>query len=213
MDRLSRLDHTRGLLLVEAMAAGARIATISRVALDRGIPVRWFRFGLPPGGGDSQFLVPVNAREVVRMRRQAQHHIPLLAHLALTTANRESLVFHSPVRKQEPGVLFCSDSDFAFTAPIPKGVGLATAPHHGSESNAGVYRRIDRDGALGPNAAWVRSTSRSPAGTTFRGRTERKYCTLCRGSGTPKHDVVLTRPASAAVWVPGYSPRIPVCAC
>jgi hypothetical protein len=129
--------------------------------------------------------------------------------LALTTVNKESLVFHSPYSKDALGVLFCSDSDLRFVPPLPRMIGLATAPHHGSESNATAYHRINQGGVLNRFSAWVRSDSRSRPGPSFVNRQERKFCTRCRPHGVSRHDVVLG--SSSRVW--GPQPGIVRCSC
>jgi hypothetical protein len=81
-------------LLTAAVDAGERIFKLARAALDAGATLHWFEYDATgaPSGGRPGLLVPLNAKERVRIRpwRGA------LREIALTTVNRESLVFHSP---------------------------------------------------------------------------------------------------------------------
>ena len=53
-------------------------------------------------------------------------------------------------------MLFCADSDLAFDLPSSRAL-LATAPHHGSESNAAAYGAVLQ---ASPDVTWVRSDGR-----------------------------------------------------
>ena len=194
--RFWELGRRRVQLLWSAIDAAHRIRAIAIEAFHRGIPVRWFEFDtMNPGGGISS-LYPLNARLLARVRPMVE---PLLYRLALTAANRESLVFWSPGTSACPGVLFTADSDLR-DINLP-GSGLAgaivTAPHHGSEANADAYAAVHA--ALpqqGRSPTWVRSDGRYRArpGRTYRQIVARRFCTLCRHSPatpTSKQAVIL----------------------
>lgn len=194
--RYWNLERRRAQLLWSAIDAAERIRAIATEAFHRGIPVRWFEFDtMNPGGGISS-LWPLNSRLLARVRPVVA---PLLNLLALTTANRESLVFWSPGTSACPGVLFTADSDLKRVS-LP-GAGLAgaivTAPHHGSEANAHAYSAVYN--ALHQSAhslTWVRSDGRyrTRPGPAYRQIGGRKFCTLCRhdsATSTSKQAVIL----------------------
>jgi hypothetical protein len=180
-----RLDPAGVQLLWSAIDAASRIRAIALEAFHRGITVRWFEFVATKSSGGVAELRPLNARAVARVRPRVG---PLLAFLALTVSNKESLVFWSPPTDRYPGVLFTADSDLS-------GVGLsfqlsgaiATAPHHGSEANAKAYAAIAMAmQGVSSSVTWVRSDGRyrGRPGQTYRGLSSRRMCTLCRRSGS-----------------------------
>jgi len=84
-----------------------------------------------------------------------------LQYLALTRANKQSLVFISPSNEKEPAALFTADSDLNFSQPIPWSNGMIiTAPHHGSENNANAYAQFIKGTSRNLYAVWVRSDGR-----------------------------------------------------
>ncbi len=196
-----RLEPAGVQLLWSAIDAASRIRAIAIETFHRGIPVRWFEFDSMNTAGGVAALQPVNAREVVRVRPLVG---PLLAHLALTASNRESLVFWSPPTDQHPGVLFTADSDLSkLRLPSQLAGAIATAPHHGSETTANAYAAVataaQRDS---PSIKWVRSDGRyrSRPGPSYLSLSSRRFCTLCRGVPFPKQAVHLF--AQAGGWTP-----------
>jgi hypothetical protein len=182
-------------LLWSAIDAAGRIRAIATKAFHRGLPVRWFEFDTASPSGGVSALQPLNARAVTRVCHRVG---PLLARLALTVTNKESLVFWSPPTELHPAVLFTADSDLAdIRLPSQLDRAIATAPHHGSEANANAYRAVAvaaQNGAL--SITWVRSDGRyrTRPGSTYLGLTSRRLCTLCRragGSSTIKQAVHL----------------------
>ena len=135
------LDSAEIELLWSAIDAARRIRSIAQEAFHRGIPVRWFQYdtSLPASGGDS-YLQPLNAQEIATVRVKPVG-VTLLFLLSLSVSNKESLVFWSPPMDQKPGVLFTADSDLQ-NVRLPKASdfhsALATAPHHGSDSNRSI---------------------------------------------------------------------------
>ena len=208
-----RLGPAGTQLLWSAIDAAGRIRAIATEAFHRGIPVRWFEFdtGKPSGGVSA--LQPLNARAVARVAPRVG---PLLAWLALTVWNKESLVFWSPPTEHHPAVLFTADSDLAgVSLPSQLDRGVATAPHHGSEANANAYRAVAAAVQNGPQSmTWVRSDGRyrSRPGSTYLGLASRRLCTLCRrarGSSTAKQAVHLY--SRGGVWA--RHPASRVCSC
>ena len=181
-------------LLLECMRAARRIRNIVWAALNAGARIRLFEFVQSPqmaSGGWRGQLEPINSREVWPHRQP----ISALAYLALTKANRESLVFYAPEQVRNiPSVLFTADSDLAggLTHIHPPSANiLVTAPHHGSEANASVYAAVSA--WIGADRAiWVRSDSRSRRrpGKTFKSQPKR-LCTLCNSGKTFKTPVRL----------------------
>jgi hypothetical protein len=169
-------------------------------AFHRGVPVRWFEFDVTAPSGGIPALVRLNARAVARVSPLVGQ---LLAWLALTVSNKESLVFWCPSRDQHPGVLFTADSDLLrISLPSQFEGALATAPHHGSEANATAYHAV---AAATSSVTWVRSDGRflSRPGATYLSLSSPRFCTLCRISGSmssPKQAVHLA--AQAGVWTP-----------
>lgn len=181
-----KLTHVKNQMLFdEAIRAAGRIRAIARAASCRNIPIRWFEFNnLTAKGGVSGILEPVNSEEIFRSRKYLGS---ALRYLALTTANRESLVFQSPASDDFSGVLFLADSDLSFNQPVPSNVQLFTAPHHGSEANSHAYAKM----IMGEDAILVRSdaNSRKRPGKTYLSQNARKYCTICRGVAMGKQPV------------------------
>lgn len=183
-------------LFQASIKAMNRIKKLAIAAHDAGATLRWFEHSATdqPAGGDPGVLEPLNAKEIFR----APPALSPLRYLALTTVNKESLVFHSPGKNGEPAVIFSADSGFDFRpdTPLPWTADMiVTAPHHGAEANRNIADRYRKE-ANGCAVAWVRSDMRSksrPAdwyrtGVATQGT---RYCTYCRNSGRPKHDVAL----------------------
>lgn len=181
-------------LLIEALSAATLIRKISLTAFHSGAVIRWFdyigKYQRSSSGDAQDFLVPINSEEIVRIRRPKRS---VLKYLALTTANKESLVFMCPSKNGIPPILFTADSDLKFNQPIGWSHGmLMTAPHHGSESNAKAYDRFRKDTSNAiKDVVWVRSDGRfkSRPGSSYLQSPGRRYCTLCRGSKQPKQNL------------------------
>ena len=199
-------------LLWSAIDAAGRIRAIATEAFHHGIPVRWFEFDTATPSGGRPELQPINAREIARVRPRVG---PLLARLALTVSNKESLVFYSPGTEDHPGVLFTADSDLeGVSLPSRLDDAIVTAPHHGSEANANAYRTVIAASNNPTSITWVRSDGRYKRrpGSTYLGLASRRLCTICRragGSSTTKQTVQLY--SRGGVWVPHRETR--VCSC
>jgi len=189
------LPYPSGRLWLECLDAAHRIRSIAEAALNAGARIRLFEFVQSPNmtaGGYRWQLEPVNSREVWP-RKEA---VSALFFLALTKANRESLVFYAPeqIQKNAPGVLFTADSDLGCRLnhiQQPSRSLIATAPHHGSEANALAYTVIN--GWTSPDKViWVRSDCRNKSrpGDTFKNQPKR-LCTLCNIVQRPKSSVRL----------------------
>ncbi|HHW41380.1 MAG TPA: hypothetical protein GXX19_09590 [Syntrophomonadaceae bacterium] len=194
-----KLNNERVRLLIESLSAATLIREISLAAYHIGASIRWFEYdSTTSSGGYPNLLIPVNAREISYIRRRRW---TALQYLALTTSNKQSLVFRTPKHDDTPSILFTSDSDLSFRQDIPYNDGMIiTAPHHGSEANRNVYRRFTHD-----NIIWVRSDGRfrTRPGKSYLNTHGKHFCTLCRGSTYPKQDVRLV--LISGKWTPIYT--------
>jgi hypothetical protein len=187
-------------LFLESFEAEERIRQIALLAYHRGCRIRWFEFAdSSASGGIQGKLIPVNAREVLRVRRLKWS---ALMYLFLTTTNRQSLVFCSPPCNGA-GILFTADSDLRFSNSVAWHNGMIiTAPHHGSEANAEAYVRFQREMPRASSSIWVRSDGRfgSRPGQSYLNLKASRFCTICRGSQQPKQDLQFT--SSNQQWQP-----------
>lgn len=168
-----------------------RIRLIAMQANSHGVPVRWFDFGefaktLQAGGGEKDFLIPLNAVELVS---PPPPPIGMSYLVRLTPVNEECLVFLSPGELWEtPSILFTGDSPLGngnnylvSWLQWPKDASrdvISTAPHHGSESNFSAYGHLDREVYV---RLWVRSggTIKHPGNTYRTLDPALRICTNC----------------------------------
>lgn len=191
------------IIISSLIDAASRIREAAILAFHKGVTVRWFEHSpFDPHGGISGLLVPANARQLLKMRCRKRS---LVEYISLTVVNRESLVCWAPPTERMPGVLFNADSDLANMSP-PEGIenSIATAPHHGSESNGNVYDKVSKASGDGKSVTWVRSDGRSlkRPGNSYLTKTSKRFCTLCRSgsySAKPKQAVRLF--TSKGRWV------------
>ena len=183
-------DEPAAKLLLEALAAATRIHNIALAACNAGAIIRWFEFGSVSTSTPNSLIEPLNASEVtyIKWRR-----IGILEYLALSKANRESLVFFFRPKGEDPGVVFSADSDFSFTPKLhlPPGHYLVTAPHHGAETNKDAYAKLNS--VLNNGGIIVRSDGKyqnRPGNSYLSLAHSRRYCTFCRGQ-TVKQSVEL----------------------
>jgi hypothetical protein len=195
-------------LFVEAVKAAARIRDVALAAHHRRAKIRWFDFeeaktsGVPAGG--EMFLRPLNSVEI--KAGHALRKMDVLLYLALSVANRESLVFAAPEGEKFSGVVFAADSDLACSQHIPmfNRTAAVTAPHHGSESNAVAYQAVAN--RMGSSLGfWIRSDGnyKKRPGNTYLQQRAQRACTLCRDAGLPKQAVQLVEGAGG--WMLGKS--------
>lgn len=195
--------------LIETAEAIRKVAI---AAIDQKIPTRWFDFDgfsqtRRAKGGAQGFLIPVNAVE------QATPPTVLAKFLQLEKINRESLVFLAPPARERLGVLFCADSPLgdgpnfgtSFLRPQPFSTLwlpiVATAPHHGSESNKAAYihlRNWDNVAVL----LRAGGSAKQPGATFLGQRGCLRLCTKCPKAG-------LAPLLSGVVLSPSNWPRPP----
>jgi hypothetical protein len=198
--------------------AAPNIRGIAEQAIIRRVRVRWFDFDKfaqtrVPRGGVRNFLVPLNAVEQASPPRVG------LSYLArLSPINEACLAFLAPPSMTRLGVVFCGDSplgdgpgygtSFLGRLPSPPLAVVATAPHHGSESNRVAYRHLS---AWTDVITWVR-TGGLPAhpGGTFKAlHFPERICTHCPQSNkfqlrTAGVGGFNRRPYFLPHWVMGY---------
>jgi hypothetical protein len=191
-----QLSHEpRRRLFLEALMAAKRIREIALEAYHRGIPVRWFEWDPPSPGGGHDWLVPLNSRQIARVKPAPE--TLSVAYLALTVTNKESLVFWVPKKYAAGGVLFTADSDLNGMNFLPPDGAIVTVPHHGSEANKRIYHVIKNQ------VFWVRSDGRfrkRPCTEYLRGSGKR-FCTLCRHPASRKQAVVFSQ--RGQTWIRG----------
>lgn len=145
--------------------------------------------------------MPVNSEEIFN---KISSKINALYFIALTTSNKESLVFLAPNEKY-PSILFAADSDLGFKQSINWSNGmLITAPHHGSKNNKAAYTRFQNETINDINdVIWVRSDMKSKKnpGPSYKQQPKR-YCTICNPypSNIPKQNLVFT--INRSNWYP-----------
>lgn len=178
---------------IELIDTAERIRKIAVQAVRHEVEVRWFDFGefaktRHASGGELGLLVPLNAVEFV----VPPPPIKMMSYMArLSPVNEECLVFFSSGGEWpgKLGVVFTGDSPmgdgrrysqtFLSGSLSPLQFVVATAPHHGSESNAIAYKHL---GAYSDVVLWLRSggSHKHHPGSTFRKLPpSRRACTNC----------------------------------
>ncbi len=192
-----RLNEQQRSLWLRTIKTAERIRQIAVQAVRHDVPVRWFDFGefaktRTAIGGEPGLLVPLNSVELLFPPRPVE----AMSYLArLTPVNEECLVFLAEGERSWPwdfAVIFTGDSPLGFgTGYGDSFLGgnfdeiravVATAPHHGSESNRVAYQHMN---AVTRVTLWLRSggSSRHP-GPTFRGLPDvMRLCTSCPHRG------------------------------
>jgi hypothetical protein len=179
---LLRLPTSNIELFVEAINAAKLIKDIAIAAFQKGANIKWFEYHeYQCSGGKEGILEPVNSKEISTADKVKKRGA--LEYLALSMANRQSLVFHSPSSSNAPAVLFSADSNFKFKQTIPCSHGMIiTASHHGSKSNSNCYYLYENASSKHQNSIWVRSDGcfRSRPGPWYlKIPSTQRYCTRC----------------------------------
>ncbi|NWA70860.1 hypothetical protein HX775_02870 [Serratia proteamaculans] len=163
-----------------AIHSAVNILQLSSLACNAGSKIRWFEYSNNSSSGGKEYLLPVNSKEILSYKRD----VNAFMYLALTKANIESLVFYSPAVDSKSGVLFTADSNFVFNQGLDfiQPNSIITTPHHGSESNKNTYERLHDH--IGDDNIFIRSdlNSKSRPGNSYLKLSQKKYCTICRGS-------------------------------
>ncbi len=137
---------------LELIDTGEAIRGIAEAAIGRSLRIRWFDFDAfsrtrRPLGGVPNFLEPMNGIE------QAPPALKVSYLARLSPINRQSLIFLAPPTHRRLGVLFCGDSplgdgrnlsrSFLCDDLRPRWPIVATAPHHGAETNRAAYGHMN----------------------------------------------------------------------
>ena len=173
------------------------IRKIALSAFEHNVKIRWFEYTheeskLQSCDGIPGLLVPINA---VEQRQPPPTDSRVCYLLRLSVYNEQSLSFYSPSQRLErSGVLFCGDSpmgygkDYSTPFKFPQHFKphslIATAPHHGSNSNKGAYEHISE--WMGPRQVfWLRNGgSKKHPGNRYRSIPIRsRACTWCPHKG------------------------------
>lgn len=184
-------ENLAGFYLSLVDAADA-IRAIVLQAVKHQVKIRWFDFGRflntrHAQGGYKDLLEPLNSVEYVRLPQKQ------LSYFAkLTQRNVECLSFFAPSQGCELGVVFCGDSpmgvglnyqdSFLDSSNRPDWPVVATAPHHGSDSNAIAYDHMAKWAKV---LCWVRAGGKkSHPGDRFSGLpASERVCTHCPKRG------------------------------
>ena len=156
-----------------------RIIEIANLAYKRNCTIKWFE----PIHGCTKYhkrrsnFIALNStlkRQVNSIKDQQAFAFALF----LTEVNQYSLVFEY-CDKESPIIRFSADSDCTCQSTLYNGA-IVTAPHHGSEANAIVYKQLKGD-----NIIWVRSdalnkTQGRPCGMFKSRKKNKKYCLACK---------------------------------
>ncbi|MGF6763356.1 ribonuclease BN (tRNA processing enzyme) [Paraburkholderia sp. GAS33] len=199
-----RADKSPGITqrAMELIETAERIRKIALSANDKGIPVRWFDYlayskdRIATGGED--FLKPLNAKEL--KEPPTLTGVAFRRFIALSRANRESLVFFSSGDDAHVDIMFCGDS------PLGDGLRYATsflsgkrtdkplivtAPHHGADSNAMAYGHI---AGFGKVSFWIRAGGKPhhPQSAYRTIPSSLRTCTHCPHKDLPLRAVCIT---------------------
>lgn len=192
-----------------------RIREIALAATRRQIPIKWFDVDASPGFPPRGALSVINATEVSQIKRSSLSRRDVVR---LTQVNRDSLVLYSAPDSGAPGVLFCADSGFGFSASLPADPGMiVTAPHHGSADpeNINVYSRLAKQYPEQVGTwTWVRSDKATRPGGSRPCHQyleqRRRFCTYCRGTTSTGQDISLCG-GDSLQW--SASPGVVECHC
>ena len=188
------------------------VRAIAQSAISHNVRVRWFDFEEFSNtriakGGVPNFLVPLNA---VEQSRPAKVDVNL-THLAfLTVVNRECLVFFAPPFINRMGVIFCGDSPLGdgpqyrssfLKGPNPQFPIIATAPHHGAESNQVAYAHLSNWANV---LLWIRTGgSAKHPGKRFKAiNSSARICTHCPNLGLKLTPAGVTASGVWPCWHP-----------
>jgi hypothetical protein len=170
------------------------IREIAIKAIENNIRIRWFDYAKfarerKTYGGKPGFLEPMNSFEITGSHTRREK----CTYMELTKINKESLVFFAPAPPRGGlDVLFCADSPLGdgpkhnniYPPPHSRNSNclVATAPHHGSESNKIAYDHLK---AWGEVSVFLRAggSKTCPPGATFGKQAALKLCAKCPKKG------------------------------
>ena len=179
---------------LDLIETAKNIRAIAEQAIKHNVDIRWFDFNQFSGtriaaGGDKDYLEPLNSVEY-EPAPIPKHALSWLS--KLSPVNEECLAFFSPPYFGTLGVIFCGDSPMgdglnyanSFLAPTnrPDWPVVATAPHHGSESNAIAYNHVSSWASV---ATWIRTggSIKQPGSSYKNIPVTHRMCTYCPQTG------------------------------
>ena len=190
--RCGKVNKVIGRYWLDLIITANIIRRIANSAIGHKVMIRWFDYGGFEdagwkSGGEPRSLIPINA---VEQTEPSSDYTDKSRQLRLNAVNERCLSFYSPGYKSGSGVLFCGDSPMGhgkgylqpFIIPQQRSIPaiIATAPHHGSQTNARAYTHILRQVRTKP-VFWVRSggTKKHP-GDAYRSIPPcLRLCTWC----------------------------------
>jgi hypothetical protein len=211
-----KISRTVELYWLELIRTAESIRAIAEQAISHQIRIRWFDFDTfllrrRASGGIKGFLIPINSVET--------HPIPRtnLTYLArLSPINEASLVFLAPPTCCRLGVVFCGDSPLGdgprygrsflnVSAPLRLPV-IATAPHHGAETNMAAYGHLL---AWASVRLWLRTggSARHPGSKFCSMSSFHRLCTHCPRTGKALRAASVTGhswPYGHTLWLTGH---------
>ena len=153
----------------------SRILEIAKLSKQKRCRIRWFSPNCSKNYKTYNHFVALNSEEISEFR-VLKDIDAFLSALFLTIENKYSLVFEY-LWDKTPILRFSADSDCINQSCHYKNSIIVTAPHHGSESNAVVYSKIQ-----GNDIIWIRSDQKDvhrPC-DAFKQIHGNKYCLACR---------------------------------
>ena len=178
------------------------IISITEAAYKNGVNIRWFEptDACTKKRVDTNIIV-LNGSELTKAistRRIDSFHMLMFA-LTLTMENKYSLAMEY-LHDEIPVVRFSADSDSTCQSEIPyRNNFIITAPHHGSDANANVYRTIK-----GNDIIWVRSdalyrTQGRPC-LAFKSM-NKKYCLACKHRKPVRREICFEYDNNTKQWL------------
>ena len=173
-----------------------KIIAIAGLAYRNGSKIRWFEpVDFCTCTKVDYGFAALNSYERIRMQRPKNACTFAILYM-LTIENEYSLVFDY-YNKDVPIIRFSADSDCTYqsVSPYSKNI-IVTAPHHGSEANAIVYKEL-----VGDNIIWVRSDRKSGKRPCCDFKCLNiKYCLACKKEKL-KSEICFEYNASKNQWV------------
>lgn len=201
---IRKMGKSRGITrrAMDLIDTAERIREIALSANGKNVCVRWFDYLAyskdRKATGGEVFLTPINAKEL--REPPALRGISFRRFIALSRANRESLAFLSSGDDAHVDVMFCGDSPLGdgprYANSFLSGKRtckplIATAPHHGADSNAMAYGHIAEFGDV---CFWIRAGGKAhhPQSAYRTIPSSIRTCTHCPHKHLPLQAVCIT---------------------
>lgn len=160
-----------------------KIIQIAALAYQKGCKILWFEpLNFFVKKDIAYGFKALNSQKIATVKKIKKDLNLFFYLLKLTVENEYSLIFEF-LHNGKPIVRFSADSGLTYQSDNPYSQNIIiTAPHHGSDANACVYKNIK-----GKDIVWVRSdrkSSKRPC-IEFKSLNE-KYCLACYTTGLKK---------------------------